>query len=1354
MRSKVAGGAVPKAQEEGVAVSAAVPSAPRSSVNKRGRLTHHGSVGGALTGVQKGTAPPLSARLYEDPCTEALDRRNSSPAAPHARTSNATHARPSSSVVPGRKTAAAAMRQPPPSLSAAAQPLGNAAAVEEAVACSTDEPSTGPSAVGCAVLSEAVKSRMSTTHPALRLPSAGVFAESPAAAAAPVRHAEVLCVALPEMPLPQTPQRVSAAGGGRLELRMRGLVALPCLHLSAAPKSPSLDARHESTTSSSVHGSGDVAAGRLHAVSFRQNAISSLSTQSVRAMSTSQASLIVPRSSPLQCYAHVSSLDLTHNALTSIAGIDALRCLRSLRLAFNRLTSLAPLWASRYVAQLDVLDVSSNALTELLSAEDVHALKRHQIRIVTHPTQAHSAAHGCPNAKCGVYKAMGLRVLYASGNKFCEVPSAIYTFTQLTDLRLSKNVIESVPDGFPVRACLPQLTRLDLSMNKLPAAMVEAVTARAEEVAESPLHRRRTSTTSPSFARVKGYRRASAHRSHGATDPSAGAKTAALSSSISSALKAGEDASSEEAGSGAVHGAECSRDIQSRVPGGAKENGRAAAEEGDGVSAVNGSGQRRSSASAAKVADDAESNGSRGTLLQLKADAAVSPQPPTKTRHESASATASSPSTRKATASLPPTAPAIATVSAQKSQQQDAVQCVAENVYSIDLSLWAAVVRRRLEEVLRRSPDSDASGAPGAASTFSMHELLVSLSDTLGGNSGGGGATALPRYRRRPAATARTMAALTQCLPSCSLSYSEEAQVRRPPLLLLTGISAAVAADESELLLYEVLALHIVHNCLCTAKSAAGGVSPPYAASTASSRALNSAELILQQACKYENSSEPLLRAEAPAADRASGGELPPLRPGSPGSGRGGGTARQLNFAVPLQTVHVIACTDTAATPHSSVSALWAYLTWRQRWEAAVSCRRLPHKSDYICELGMQAADKHASHPLSSDAPSVTSEANGSGTHAARHCAAVVPLYPFAANSPVPRAREEHWLHEYRPASYCVVPPAWELLYDLLLRPSALEKTSLKRPHVPAVPPLLAGVGSRVQHLRGTPVSLACVLLCAVDYSGCAGASPMCASPTSPVLRWPTPGTGGPAASGAGNGTCAITASHVPCEGVIRRALQWRQHSQQLWSHVEREANIVAAEQVTSCSMPLYSAEEVLQSRQAAVAALGSPGAHDTRLRCGLFGQNGVSEEAVESAAASEEEASQPQCRSLALAKPLSQLLRSASNTAASCSAEPCESKTATATDTTMRSREIEGCSTPAVAVGADGGSAPAAAVDAVGGEADEHGGIEGQDGADAAARFNEVRDDNTAGSAVSATATAAQTPELPAEDAWWLCEN
>ncbi|CAG9570421.1 putative leucine-rich repeat protein [Leishmania major strain Friedlin] len=1024
-------------------------------------------------------------------------------------------------------------------------------------------------------------------------------------------------------------------------------------------------------------------------------------------MSTSQASLVAPRSSPLQCYAHVSFLDLTHNALTSIAGIDALRCLRSLRLAFNRLTSLAPLWASPSVAQLDVLDVSSNALTELLSAEDVHALKGHQIRIVTHPTQAHSTAHGCPNAKRGVYKTMRLRVLYASDNQFCEVPSAIYTFTQLTDLRLSKNVIESVPDGFPVRACLPKLTRLDLSMNKLPAAIVEAVTTRAEEAAESPLHRRR----------------ASAHRSRGDTDPSAGAKTAALSSSVSSAFKAGDGASSEEAGRDAVHGAECSHDIQSRVAGGVNENGRAAAEEGDGVSAVNGSGQRRSSSSAAKVADDAESNGSRGTLLQVKEDAAVSPRPPTKTRHESASATASSPSKRKATASLPPTTPAIATVSAQKSQQQDAVQCVAENVYSIDLSLWAAVVRRRLEEVLQRLSDSDASGATGAASTCSMHELLVSLSDTLGGNNGGGGATALPRYRRRPAATARTMAAFLQCLPSCSLSYSEEAQGRCPPLLLLTGISAAVAADESELLLYEVLALHIVHNCLCTAKSAPGGVSPPYAASTASTVALNAAELILQQACKYENSSEPLHRTEAPAADRASGGELPPLRPGSPGGGRGGGTSRQLNFAVPLQAVHVIACTGAAATPHSSTSALWAYLTWRQRWEAAVSRRRFPNKSDYVCELGKQAADEPAPHSLSSNTPSPTAEANGSDTHAAPHCAAAVPLYPFAANSPVPRTREGGVLHEYRPASYCAVPPAWELLYDLLLRPSAPEKTALKRPHVPAVPPLLAGVGSRVQHLRGTPVSLACALLCAVDYSGCAGASTMCASPTLPVLRWPTPGTGGPTASGASNGTSAITAFHAPCEGVIRRALQWRQHSQQLWSNVEREADIVAAEQVTSCSMPLYSAEEVLQSQQAAVAALISPDAHDSCLRCEVSGEEGVSEEAP-----------QTQLGSLASAKPLSQLRRSDSSAAASCSAETCESETATATDRIMWCCESEGSSRPAVAAGANGGCTPAAAADAVGSEADGLGGVEEQDAADAVARLDAAPNGN------AATATAAQS--------------
>ncbi|KAG5510193.1 hypothetical protein GH5_08299 [Leishmania sp. Ghana 2012 LV757] len=785
MSSGVTEGAVPKAQKEGVAA----PLSPSS----------------------------VSAGLYRDPCAAALGGCGSGKASTLTQKSKASHELHSGLVKRKGKTAALALRVSPPSRSAAAESLANSAAAEEVAACPTDASSTDPSALSGAERTAVIKTQMNATcH--VSPPSGNSPTES---SAVPAANGAVLCLELTEAHLPETPNVAFAVNGGRLDLRMRGLVALPCLHVPA--------------TSSSAHGSGDATAGRLHAVSFRHNAISSLLTQCTRTLSIPQASPLTPRSSPLQCYAHVSSLDLTHNALTSIAGIDALRCLRSLRLAFNRLTSLAPLWASPHVAELNVLDVSSNALTELLSAEDTRTLKEHQIRVITHPKHAHSTA------KSSAYKSMCLRVLYASNNEFREVPSAIYTFTQLTDLRLCNNAIQKVPDGFPARVCLPQLRRVDVSMNKLPAAIVDAVAARAEKIAESP-RRRRTASPAASPCATAEDLRASVPRSHLGSGPSASAKTAAFSPSASRASRTGEGAPVRETRRGAVACTGGSSEGSLPAPHEGKERGKAAADERDGASAVNDSGRCRSAVSAANAADDTESQRGQGALSKAKAHTAALLQSPAPARHESASAAASSSCKQKTTASLPPAAPATAAVSDQETQQRDAVQRVAENVYSIDLSVWATSVRRRLEKVMRRSPTSATSGAPSATSTCSMQELLVSLYSILGENSSGAGPTALPRYRRRLATAARTLATLLQCLPSCSIAYSEEAQRRCAPLLLLTGITAAVVADPCELLLYEVLALHIVKNCLCTAKTATGGASPPCTRFTATRRRRRRAE--------------------------------------------------------------------------------------------------------------------------------------------------------------------------------------------------------------------------------------------------------------------------------------------------------------------------------------------------------------------------------------------------------------------------------------------------------------------------------------------------------------------------------
>ncbi|KAG5484456.1 hypothetical protein LSCM1_07825 [Leishmania martiniquensis] len=1305
MSSGVAEGAAPKEQEEGVAVSAPLPSAPEPLTDTRGSLTRRSSVDSSLGGELNGAAAPSSpssvpARLCRDPHALGLGGHKSGRASIHARTSKTSQALRAGFAKGEEKTAAASIKQPPPPLSAAAQPIGNTAAVDEVAACSADALPTGPSALGGAERTAVIESHLKTTR---QLPPPGVSTPTESLAAA---KGTVLCVELTEMPPPQTSSIALSVSGGRLDLRMRGLVVLPCLHVPAASTAPSSDGRQEPTTPPSAHGSGDAMAGCLHAVSFRQNAISSLLTPCARTFSTPQALPFMPRSSPLHCYTHVSSLDLTHNTLTSIAGIDVLRCLRSLRLAFNRLTSLAPLWASPHVAELDVLDVSSNALTELLSAEDMRSLKRHQIRVITHKKQAHSAAVGQRNAKSSVYKVMCLRVLYASNNLLREVPSAVYTFAQLTDLRLSKNDIDKVPDGFPARVCLPQLRQVDVSMNKLPPAIAKAVAARAEAMAESPRCHCPTSPAAPRASIAEDHR-TSMHRSHRDSASSSSAETTAVSSSAS---RPGDGASLGMAGRGAAECTEVScggplpEQDRREGSGSAVEN-----ERGD-AAATNDTERSRPSLSAAKAAGGAGSHKSRDAL---KSNTVALPQSPAAARRERTSAVAPNLPKAKVTTSLLPTAPVTATVSAQEVEQRAPVQRVAENVYCIDLSAWAMLVRRRLEKMMMRSSINSPSGAPGAASAYSMHELLLSLYDILSGSSSSAGATAPPRYRRRLAATAHTLASLLECLSLYSIVYSEEAQMRCAPLLLLTGITAAVVADPSELLLYEVLALHVVHNCLCTVKSVPGGVSSSCEESADSSPT--------PQAHKGENISEPAIRAKAVVTDHARSLETPPLRPGSPGSSRGVGTSGQLNFYEPLRAIHVITCADSASPAHSSTSALWTYLAWRQRWEAAVSRRRFLSKSSYVCEVGTQVAGVHRPHPSSSKPPHVSAAANGNSTRAALHSAEAKPLYPFAANSPISRVLEWRRLHECRPASYCAVPPPWELLYDALPRPSLPKRAAPQQLREPAIPPLLAGVGNRMHYMRGTPVDLACVLLCSTDYPRCAEAPKVNAPRTLPLPRRPLPGTCDSAASEARNGGFATIASYVACGDIIDRALQLRDYSQQMCCRLEREADTVAAEQVTACLMPLYSAEEVLQSQQAAVAALSSLGSRNTPLRCEPCGQSDVAEEAVESVAVSRKDVPglQHQCSA---SEWLSVLQH--------CVPQSFKSTTATVVDTTVWDHQSETRGTPLAAAVADGGSSPAAGADAACGEA---GALIGIEECDTLARSGQARHDNAVWAAPSA---------------------
>ncbi|KAG5510194.1 hypothetical protein GH5_08300 [Leishmania sp. Ghana 2012 LV757] len=246
----------------------------------------------------------------------------------------------------------------------------------------------------------------------------------------------------------------------------------------------------------------------------------------------------------------------------------------------------------------------------------------------------------------------------------------------------------------------------------------------------------------------------------------------------------------------------------------------------------------------------------------------------------------------------------------------------------------------------------------------------------------------------------------------------------------------------------------------------------------------------------------------------------------------------------------------------------------------------------------------------------------------------------------------------------------------------------------------------------------------------------MYATRTSLVPPRPPPSTDGSAANGARNGTFSTATPSVPCGDVIERALELRHNSLQMWSRVEREANTVAAEQVTACNMPLYSAEEVLQSRKAAVAALSSLVPRNALLRCELCEQSDAAEGAVKNTAACREVARDPQRQS------------SASDTTPLLQHRVPQSwkgKAAAATETATWGRERETKCAPSVAADADDRSASASAADAADGEAGGQGGIEKQG---TSGRFGHVHNDN----AVLATEAAAQGPAFPLMIARSVC--
>lgn len=1047
--------------QDGAAVTTSPPASGRRT---RGDAVRKESAGNTISAEGGATAAAdVPARLYTDPYAAALERQlraDGTGAAPH-RTAAVTKQRPVAPSVRREREAASTACVPPPT-------------AEERAA---------------------------------------------SAAAALAEAGEVVCVEVPAAPASHSSGfTTAAAAGGRLELRMRGLTALPCLHAPASPDAPSVETPGgdaAGASPASAHGSGDAVAGRLHAVSLRQNALTTLLTHTARAASLPQTPALLPRGSPLQCYAHVSSLDLTHNALVSIAGIEALRCLRSLRLACNRLTSLSPLWASPYVAELDVLDVSANLLTELLSDDDVRALEGHHVRLVTHPTQAQSAAGKTRSVKSGQYKSMRLRVLYASSNQLREVPSALYSMTQLADLRLNKNAIAAVPEGFPSRLCLPNLARLDLSMNELPGTTAEAVAARVEGAVDG-----------------------AARRSSRAVPSAATAPAAVAADTIAPCAAARRPARS---------GRSRSESSVSRSAGATRTLSR--------VAPRSPSPPPRSTTSVPSAPAAPQSQAARREKQQQQQQPAPSPPP-----------AGGSPTKRKKPPPLPQAATASAAPLRLEAEALSAVRCLAENVYSVDLSRWAAVVHRRLGSLLEPAPLVQDTGAPP---TYGAQPALVSLGDILAALSeslSGGASAAGPRPRQRHAGSARAVTLLQQCLPACTLSFIEETQTRSPPLLMLTGIAPAAVAAQDELLLLEVLALHLVTNCLSTARPLGGGGSTPQTRSATPSPTPQLTEQ--PSSAGTTNGSTP----PPPPQDR--GANEPPAIHKSSGARftrSGSGASRLLNFASGLHIVHVLdatAVTPAGGSTAASIALTWTYVAWRQRWEAAVGRRRFRHRNSFVCEMKASGATARLSQSRSAlTSPGDPPLANGAAqdtaagaAHTARYAAAMM-LYPFPGPNGAPRVAEWRRLREHRPALYAAVPLPWELLYDGLLRANT--------PAL-ALPPLLSGAGSHAYRLGGQPVPLASLLLCAVDLPNTATAPVV--APSRPIA-----GRGGVAVVRPGLSPSASTAVDI-----VGAAQRWQQRTCELWHRVEGEAATLAAEQQTQCPLPVYGRAEVRRSQRTA----------------------------------------------------------------------------------------------------------------------------------------------------------------------------
>jgi hypothetical protein len=1120
----------------------------------------------------------------------------------------------------------------------------------------------------------------------------------------PSQRDTVVCVALPAAPVRATPRVPTAANCGRLDLRACELTVLPCLHLSLGEvategrhsnnDATGKDDSQRASCTATAHGSGDASAVHLHAVNLRQNHLSTLLTPFARcntggyaaspSFKSDSSNSSGPRSTPLQFYAHISSLDLTHNELTSIEGVEVLHCLRSLRVAFNKLTSLSPLWASPYVAELDVLDVSNNSLTELITVDDVHALEAHHVRIVTHPTQARSTTGGQRSTKSTTtYKSMRLRVLYASNNELRVIPSAIYTLSHLADMRLRKNVIESVPEGFPSQACLPALTRLDLSMNRLPASVVAVITARVAGTAEHHRSSSRSRRCSATSARRT--------RSHDDDDglpsvstsvpPFAAATEAPVASSVASGIQL---ASSDNTVCGESEGRSVGQSLEvvrhqsplpqplhaveqfSSVEAGFSESSVAALLQTQSIEAATAASHdepsvsplvftaspQRSSLSPLRkqrqpprprrLGETAARDGTADNSKSEEAPSAKTSSAAKRTRKEAAPVALKEP--RRGVPDITPAA-------AAPPSYESSVEHLGENAYCVNMQEWAATLRYRLS-TLTKSATTDASTGTVVTEDvtpvqFTLQELLTALSDTAGsstvavntsasslsppatvaGGTGGGG---LPRSTRtRQADTARVTAALQQCLPPSNiLSFPEDTQAKSPPLLLLAGITASVAADQQSLLLYEVLAHHLVQSCLCTPKSAVPAIAGTGGSSTSLQASYSSPMRIVSPPPEYRRMNSTLQKQQQLSSPQSTSPPprvlSPPPTTTSTASWRGtvvgervarsGGAvssaARQLTFHAPLQVIHVLQRdadgTDAMgeSTAAHCVSLLWGYVTWRQKWESAAARRRLKHRSSFVCELGQlsrggvvttspAAQEATTAEAVGEDDTASASVVDGflSGSSGSDHgCPtnSTAALYPFPCRPAGTRLFEWRRLHEVRPALYSSLPAPWELLYDQLQRAGGTAYF--------CVPPLISGSCSRMVVVKGSAVSLSCLLLCAAATVTSGGST----STSSDTTAWPstasapsppprrrlvsaTKHTASPASSASRR---SKTVSCGTTKDVIAHALHWQHRSRQLAQRIELEATTIAAEQVQPCAMPLYTALEVQQSQEAALMNL------------------------------------------------------------------------------------------------------------------------------------------------------------------------